>query len=181
MTYDRQQRAARTVLVAAPLAVLTLAGHALASGSVDPFGATVTVGLSILLALTLTAVRPRGLSWLSVLVTLLAGQALLHLVLTFAGDHAHAATSSTISPEAMLAGHGFAAMVATVLVMTSDQLLRRWHAFLSAVLGTNTVAPVAPGTRVAAMPALDDAPSSTDLLRHRVVRRGPPASFALAA
>lgn len=181
MTSDRQQRAARTALVAAPLAVLTLAGHAMASGAIDLFGTTVTVGLSVLLALALTSVRPRDLTWLSVLVTLLAGQALLHLVLTFAGDHAHAGAASTISPTAMLAGHGFAALVATVLVIAADHLLLRWYAFLSAVLGTSQVIVATPATRVAFAPALNDAQSSTDLLRHRVVRRGPPDFVALPA
>lgn len=181
MTPDRQQRAARTALVAAPLAVLTLAGHALASGAIDLFGTMVTVGLSVLLALALTSVRPRALSWLPVLVTLLAGQALLHLVLTFAGDHAHAGAASTISPTAMLAGHGVAALVATVLVIAADRLLLRWCSFLSAVLGTSPVVVAAPATRVARAPGLNDAESSTNLLRHRVVRRGPPTSFALPA
>lgn len=181
MTSDRQQRAARTALVAAPLAILTLAGHAMASGAIDLFGAAVTVGLSVLLALALTAVRPRGLNWVSVLVTLLAGQTLLHLVLTFAGDHAHASAPSMVSPTVMVAGHGLAAMVATVLVISADGLLRGWCRFLSAVLGTSPVCLPTPTARAAAAPVLDAPDPSTTLLRHGVVRRGPPASFALAA
>lgn len=171
----------RAVLVATPLVVLTLAGHAVGAGAIDVFGTSVVVVLSVALALALTAITRTTLRGPVVLGTLLAGQVFLHFVLTFASDHAHADLAVPVTPGLMVAGHGAAAVVATILVMSLDDLLRRWCRFLSAVLGTNPVSLPTPTTRADLAPALNTARPSTALLRYGVVRRGPPASFALAA
>jgi hypothetical protein len=162
--------------VGAALAVLTLAGHLAGQGALDPVGTSLVVVLALGLGWAASA---RAGSLARVLVVLLAGQAFLHLVLSFTTGHAHSSTDHT-SPLAMVAGHALAALIAAGVIARADDTLRRWDAFLSATLGW-ALRPAAPPTRAASGVAPSPSPLRAPLqtLEHRVERRGPPAGHVL--
>lgn len=168
-------RAARAALMAAALMVLTLAGHTAGHGALDLLG----VGLVGVLAIGFgTAMSGRRLTGPSVLGVLLAGQLLLHLILTFTSTH-HAAASATVTPL-MVIGHTVAALVATLVVLQADSLIRAWLRLLAATIGAGRPAPLHP-ERPRALPMPSPLPvGAAILLRHRLVRRGPPAFLAHA-
>ena len=128
--------------MAAALILLTLAGHTAGHGSLDVLG----IALISLLAIGFgTALSARRLSALPALGVLLAGQLLLHVVLTFTSSH-HAGASS-ISTPLMVLGHVIAAVIATAVVLRADALVRAWLRFLTAALGGLEVAQPLPASK----------------------------------
>ena len=178
MTRPGDGRGTRTILLGGALALLTLAGHTAAGGGLDLTGTAVAVAFSLALAGALSA-RSRSLP--ALVAILVAGQALLHLVLTLASGHsAHVAGGPGVSAPVMATAHLVAAVVAAALVRHADQVASAWRRFAGTLLGTLTPSPAGaclpPGRPVAVrLPA-----SSSALLRHHVVRRGPPAAHAPA-
>lgn len=171
------QRRTRAALTSGALLLLTISGHTAGGGSVDMLGLAIVGALSVGLSVSATA-RPLRLPRL--LTVLVAGQVLLHLVLTFTAGHAaHGAPSLPFG--AMVVGHGVAALMAALVVLHADGLVSRWIAFVSAVLGPRP-RPVAPAHGGAASsanaPALRSLVGKDELL-HQVVRRGPPAGMHL--
>jgi hypothetical protein len=168
------QRTARAALVAGALTLLTLAGHTAGGGRVDLVGLALVSLLSVGLAVATTA-RPPSLTRL--LAVLLAGQALLHLVLTFAAGHeAHGTTH--LPTTAMVGAHVLAGVAAALLVRHADGLLARWADFVTAVIGPQ-VRPALEPLESASTSVTSAARSllQLDVLLHQVVRRGPPAGM----
>lgn len=177
MDHRAAQRTARAALVAGALALLTLAGHTAGGGRVDLLGLALVSLLSVGLAVATTAGRP---SMPRLLVVLLAGQALLHLVLTFAAAHA-AHGAGHPSTAAMIGGHVLAAGVAALLVSHADGLIARWIAFVSAVIGPRVRPALEPtGAASSSIAPAPHSLSHLNALLHQVVRRGPPAGMHLS-
>jgi hypothetical protein len=176
VTNREVQRRARAVLTAGALLLLTVSGHTAGGGGVDVLGLAIVTVLSAGLAISTTT---RSLSLPRLLAVLVAGQVLLHLVLTFTAGHA-AHGSAALPLGAMVAGHAAAALVAALVVRHADALIARWIAFVSTVLGPRPGAVV----MVPAAPTSLTAPAVRALVRlqgllHQVVRRGPPAGTLL--
>jgi hypothetical protein len=170
------QRRARVALTTAALLLLTISGHTAGGGSVDLLGLALVGGLSLGLALS---TRATALSLPRLLAVLVAGQALLHLVLTFTTGHAGHA-SGGLPLTAMVAGHGVAALMAAVLVRHADDLVARWLAFVSTMVGSPArLVAKAPGSAAPAIAPVSDARVRLTVLLHQVVRRGPPAGMHL--
>lgn len=163
--------------MAVAISVLAMAGHTAAGGAIDPLGIAAVIALAACLAATTTR---RSLSWRRVWVVLLAAQALLHAVLTFTSGHAHITTP--VSLPAMVVGHVIASVIAATLVVHADALLRRWSAYLAAVVGAPLPALREPGVAVSGLHVRG--PEGSPIVtatRHRIVRRGPPARAAVAS
>ena len=170
------QRRARVALTASALLLLTISGHTAGGGSVDLLGLALVAGLSLGLALS---TRATALSLPRLLAVLVAGQALLHVVLTFATGHA-AHGSGDLPVTAMVAGHGLAALLAAVLIRHADDLVARWLAFVSTMVGAPArLVATAPGCAAPAISPVSDARAHLTVLLHQVVRRGPPAGMHL--
>jgi hypothetical protein len=170
------RRRARAALTASALAVLTVAGHTAGGGSVDVLGLSLVVVLSFGLGMATSARSPRLPQLLAVLV---AGQGLLHLVLTFTTGHS-GHEGGGLPASAMVGGHLIAAAVAAVAIRHADRLLDRWAVLVSTVLGSGTLRTIVPRDASAAVLARPALPL-TELasLLHQVVRRGPPAGMHL--
>lgn len=163
-------RHARASVVALACLVVTAALHASAGGSVPVPGLLMAGAVAYALGSSLVH-RRRALP---VAVAAIAGcQALMHVVLSFAG--AHAGHGGFVPSAPMLAAHLLAAVATACVLCRADDLVHRWLAFwrtLSSavprlpVIGT-TVAPVVP-TRAAA----SGISFHVDVVR----RRGPPCS-----
>jgi hypothetical protein len=168
----------RTFLLGGALSVLTLAGHTAADGAVDAVGVAVTTAVSLGLARAL-ATRTRSVP--ALVGILLAGQALLHVVLTVATGHAsHGGAGGAMPASVMIVAHAAAAVVAAVLIGHADSVAAAWRRFTRTLLGgplpSSPSGPAFPG----GLPS-DAAPISSSVrLRHHVIRRGPPVSVALA-
>ncbi len=162
----------------AALAVLTVAGHTAAQGSIDAVGVVVTAAISVALGLSVT----RGpLGFPRLLAFLLAGQALLHVVLAFASAHSHGTAVGAPSTAAMVAGHVLAAIVAAMVVCHADGLMARWSALLGSTLGWSRPVPVRPARPMdAVLPYVEDRGLVLRHLDHRLQRRGPPEGIVLA-
>lgn len=159
------------------MVVLTLAGHTAGRGTIDPLGLAAVAALATGLAATTSR---RRLTWTRTWLLLLAGQALMHMVLTFTSNHAHA-TAAT-SARDMVLGHVLASVLAAAVLVRADALIRCWAAYLAAVIGA--AVPSLVHSWAPSGPIPDSAPHSTPALiriRHRVVRRGPPALVTSAA
>lgn len=157
------------------LASLTLAGHTAGGGMVDPVGLAIVAGMSAALAAALSG-HPLRIGRL--IVVLVAGQALLHTVLTFSAGHAHLAGAQPAT-GVMIGAHVAAALVAAGLIWRADELAARWGAFIATVLGVRPAPPAAPTSPSASVVRATAAPSAALLLLlHGVVRRGPPAPAA---
>ncbi len=162
-------------MVAAALASLTVTGHAGAGGGLPDLGGAVVLG--VLAAGLGSAVASRRLRVLPVLALLLLGQVLGHVVLTVAGHHGAPAGPS---PWLMVAAHGGAALGTAVVLVRCDRLLDRWLTLWATVLGT----PAHPAALIGAAPAVQPAGApplvTVRVLRHLLVRRGPPAPAVLS-
>lgn len=162
-------RRARATLVATALTILTLAGHTAGEGALSLTSivlvALVSTGLAI-------AASRRPLTWPRAMLILLAGQALLHVLMTFTAGHGHA---TAIDVPLMIMSHVAAAAIAAAVLMHADGLLARWSAFIAATVGTVPLILVEPHEAPSALlPIPEGARESHDALRHGVVRRGPP-------
>lgn len=163
-------RPARAALVATALTVLTLAGHTAGQGPLSLTSVVLVALLSTGLALAATR---RPLTWARASLVLLAGQALLHMVMTFTAGHGH--SSAGIDAPLMVMSHAAAAAVAVGVLMHADGLLARWSAFLAAAVGAVTLVLAEPtAAPCPVLPIPEGARESHDDLRHGVVRRGPP-------
>lgn len=172
------RRIVRAGLLGSALTVLTLAGHTSAGGALDVVGAGITAVVAFALAVALSA---RALSFPLLLAVLLAGQGLLHVLVTITAGHAHAAAGPSTHPAVMVVAHALAALVAAALITHADHLAARWQAFLATVLGASVLllpTPTLPPRRGIARATSADA--MLVLLMHGVIRRGPPVSVASA-
>jgi hypothetical protein len=172
------RRIVRAGLLGSALTVLTLAGHTSAGGALDVVGVGITALVALALAVALSA---RALSFPLLLAVLLAGQGLLHVLVTITAGHAHAAAGPSTDPVVMVVAHALAALVAAALITYADHLAARWQAFLATVLGASVPSLPTPSlsTRTG-VPRADSAAGALVLLLHGVVRRGPPSSVASA-
>jgi len=158
--------------VGGTLAILTVAGHTSAGGSIDLAGLALVTLLALLLGAAMSGV---GMSGWRVLGVLLGGQALLHLLMTFTA-HSHGAGVAGPSAGTMVTAHVIAALLATLVIVHADGLLAAWQRFLSVVLGV-----AQPRQIVAAAPVCVVVPEHlhatalTGVLVGQLVRRGPPA------
>jgi hypothetical protein len=168
------RRQLRAGLVGAALAALTLAGHTAAHGSLDPLGTALVVVLSCALA---AAVSGQRRSPIRLLAVLLGGQALLHLILTFTSEHAHAGGAISPSAATMTTAHVIAAVVATILILRADTLAARWSAFLSSVLGRRLRMLLPPSDLEPTLGPTGSGSPRLQSLLHDVVRRGPPMAW----
>lgn len=176
MTNREVQRKARAVLTAGALLLLTISGHTAGGGNVDVLGLALVAVLAVGLAISTTS---SSLSLPRLLAVLVAGQVLLHLVLTFTAGHA-AHGAITLPFTAMVAGHVVAALIAALVVRQADALVARWIAFVSTVLAPPSFpAVMVPGAPAAVIAAADRSLVHLDALLHQVVRRGPPAGMLL--
>lgn len=175
MSGSGSTRAARAALIAAALTALTLAGHAAGQGAFDALGVALVLLLSTGLGL---AMGGRRLGFAQVLGALIAGQLLLHAILTFTS--AHHAGATPFGTTAMLVGHVTAAVIAATVVVHSDGLIARWASLLAALLGSRPLSPARLALPRQECAVAQDTPVPTRLLHHVVSRRGPPrACFAL--
>jgi hypothetical protein len=169
-------RVARAALVATALAVLSLAGHAAGGGGVDPVGLAIVVLLSGLLG---AALAGRSLSWLKLTALLVAGQGLLHLMMTFTSSHAHAGGEHGAS--AMVIAHVCAAGLAALVIRNADDLIGRWASFLRAAIAAWRLAPARPALRTELLRQVRAAAvPSTTALHRGLRRRGPPVAPVFA-
>jgi hypothetical protein len=159
-------------LVASALIILTLAGHTAGQGEISAISLLLISPLALGMSIATTA---RRLTWPTLLAVLLAGQALLHVVMTFAAPHAHGTSAAEGSGMAMIVGHAVAALIAAVLVMHADALISRWADYLCAFIGGRPIAALSPFGLPATSLDIDHSPHDPrESLRHGLVRRGPP-------
>ncbi len=159
-------------MVASALIILTLAGHTAGQGGISAISLLLITPLALGMSIATTA---RRLTWPTLLAVLLAGQALLHVVMTFAAPHAHGTSATAGSSMAMIAGHAVAALIAAVLVMHADALISRWADYLRAFIGGRPVVAPSPCGLPATSLDIDHSPHDPrESLRHGLVRRGPP-------
>ena len=167
----------RRVTLSLVVLLLSLAGHASASGSVPgplglAFAAVVCAGLT-----TVAAGRRRSWAWLTAF--LLGTEALLHVIFVVSDStHAHGSGGmmAAVPSTGMVAGHVVASLVAAVVLMHGEATLRAWSRLLAAAFGAvvPALAPVsARSTPPVRNPALS--PRGTVLSRN-LARRGPPVT-----
>lgn len=167
------RRSTRAVVLTGAALAVGAAAHLLGGTSVDP--AALALAFPVLLGLSWPLThRERG--WLPIAGAQLAGQQVVHTLLDRAGD----ATAPGLPVDLLLYGHVAAAALVAVWLRRGEQ--RTWAAARRAarrvalwwarllVLLTVEAPPPLP---LAARPAPEQAPRSP-LLRHAVVRRGPP-------
>jgi len=187
-------RAARAVVFATVCVTLATLGHSLAAREPVPAWAALT-GFGAVLAVTL-ALAGHERSLATIAGGLLGGQFALHVLFASATEPMlhHAATqadgsSAPGSGTAMTLAHGAAALLAALwlwrgeraawslarrLAAAADRPIRLLPAFL-------VVEPAAPPAHAPVAPAADAPGGVRRVLRHQVVRRGPPPrSRALA-
>lgn len=188
-------RTARAVVFATVCITLTVLGHVLAGGAAVPGWAAVT-GFGAVLGVTLLlAGHERSLA--TILGGLLGGQFALHTLFTHAAAHhapamhgAMAHGTDTAAPAAhgggnlgMTLAHCAAALVAAWWLRRGERaawtLARRAAAVtdrpIRLLLALLTIEAANPPRPVAVVPAADAVPAAGRVLRHQVVRRGPPA------
>lgn len=157
--------------MATALTVLTLAGHTAGQGSLSLTSVVLVALVSTGLAVAATR---RPLTWTRAWLVLLAGQALLHMLMTFTAGHGHATAGSDV--PLMIAGHVAAAAIAAGVLMHADSLLARWSAFIAAAVGHVSLVLAEPSPAPSSLLSIfGGARESHDVLRHGVVRRGPPS------
>jgi hypothetical protein len=115
---------------------------------------------------------------------LLAGQVLLHTVLTFTAAHEigveHGSGSSLLPSTAMLIGHILAALLAALALAFGESISARWASALTHLLGTPALTlPATPTLPARTTPGEAPARPVLSSLRHHVARRGPPIACAL--
>jgi hypothetical protein len=124
-----QGRGARRVALAFALLLVSVLGHSAAAGSLPAL--TGLLGAAAVSTALAFAVADRRRSALWLFGYLLAGQVLLHVVMSAMGHHAFALIPDT----PMLAAHIAAAGVAAVLFAKSEALAMRWMAAARRILG----------------------------------------------
>ena len=180
MTGARVRQRARIALSTSTLLVLTLAAHASASGTLPGLVPTALVTMLAVAFSVAVSTRSRGVRL--TFAYLLGVEALLHVVLTFAGSHAHGPeAAATPSMPAMVAGHVLAALAAAIVLRHADGVIERWCGLIAHALGA-----VRPMVGAADVTSCRLAPVVTTpqrlsvvSLMHDVARRGPPTRFAV--
>jgi hypothetical protein len=169
-------RVARGTVVGTVVLALAAAGHALGGASL-PVAAVLLVGAACVAVAI--AVSDREWTLPRLLVALAVGQLVVHVALTLAHP-AHAGHASAgWSPVAMLWWHAASVVATAVVLRRGEDLFWRTVAGLTSELlsGRPVLAPRI-GTRVPRTP-LAPAIVGAALLRHAVVRRGPPCPVSL--
>ena len=150
------------------------AAHLLGGGAVDPTALAAAFPLLLGLSWPLTG-RERG--WLPIAGAQLAGQQVVHTLLSRAGD----AVEPGLPVDVFLYGHVLAAVLVAVWLRRGEQrtwaaarratrMVAAWWARLVVLLGHGELPyPVAAPIVVSPVPV-----PGRPLLRHAVVRRGPP-------
>lgn len=173
-------RVGRGLVIGLALLGVSAAGHAAGGSLVEGPGLVLAAGAAVLVGIALS---DREWRLPRLLVVLAAGQALMHLAMTAGhGAAAHGPARDGVglasggSPAAwqMLAGHAIALVVTAVVLRRGEDLVWR----VAASLGSVLVGPMArsgrparaPGTPLIGLLGL----RSHDVVRHAVVRRGPP-------
>ncbi|TDB89812.1 hypothetical protein [Actinomadura sp. 7K534] len=194
-------RPARAVVFATVCVTLAVTGHVLAAGTVPAWSAA--AGFFLVLGVTLVlAGHERSLA--TILGGLLGGQFALHTLFTAASGPVHhpaAHGAMTHGPDvmvpvahgadgpAMTLAHTAAAMVAAWWLRRGERaawsLARRVAAAadrpIRLLIALLTIEPAAPPRRTPLTPAAAAVTATGRVLRHQVVRRGPPIrSRALA-
>jgi len=127
----------RSLTFAAVIALLGLAGHSLADGSL-PGGTTIALVFGVSLALSVPAVsKRRSVFW--AFLYLLGAQALVHVLVSFT----HASHGSS-SPWSMVLFHVGAAAVASIVLVQLDDVVARFTAWGRGILGVLFPLPVVP-------------------------------------
>lgn len=179
-------RAARAVVFATVCVALAVTGHMMAShATVSPVAATVGLAVMTVVGMALAGTE-RSLS--TIFGGLLGGQFVLHSLFSAAEHGQHLAHGHTMAPSTagwtMTFAHVTAAAVSAWWLRRGERavwrlarrvataLVRPAHALLSAP-------PVCSAPRFPAAPSRRAAPRGI-LLRHVVIRRGPPAAPAAA-
>ena len=172
------RRATRTALTGTALILLTVAAHAAGGGDLPPmFGLLLVSAMAMALTFAVSD-RRRSLPWL--VGYMLAGQLFLHMLMTFAGGHAHG--TPLLPDTGMLSGHALGGALAAMALAYADGLLDRWAAFLGQVLGTPVAeqpSPARPRQQLRAAARVVSVVLAC--LLHEVERRGPPALAAVTA
>lgn len=167
-------RAARGWLLAVSSAVLTLTAHAAADGELpDP---SLAVAIAGLIGWTFTALadRPRGCQ-LGIIVTLAAGQLVIHTALTLFDTHHNSPGGPLVAPLTMLAAHAVATVLLAALIVGTERGLLAVVAGLQRLLPVVTVAAPVPAGQPPRVLVPAVAGTHTDVLLRRVnARRGPP-------
>ncbi|TDC71450.1 hypothetical protein E1200_02085 [Actinomadura sp. GC306] len=188
-------RTARAVVFATVCVTLAIVGHVVAAGTVTA-GPAATGFILVLGVTRLLAGHERSLA--TILGGLLGGQFALHTLFSAASGPVHHAThgADVMVPvahgtggPAMTLAHTVAALIAAWWLRRGERaawsLARRVAAAadrpIRLLLALLTVEPVAPPRRTPPAPADAALPATGRVLRHQVVRRGPPSrSRALA-
>lgn len=171
---ERSSRHARLGLSAAALAILSLAAHSGASGSLPGLAGLV---VALLAALALAhGISARPLRLASVAAWLAGSQVLLHLLLAVTGGHG--AHGSLLPSGAMLAGHALAAGGAALVLVRAEALIAAWLGLARYLLGTRFMPVMVVPALVRAVPTSNPAADSLASLAHHVARRGPPRAVA---
>jgi hypothetical protein len=164
-------RLARASVVTASAALLGAAGHALTGGTVSAPGVA-TAALLLIGPAWLLAGRERG--WLPIAAAQVAGQLAVHVLLAETGGPM--AVSGPLPHDLMVHAHVVAAVLVTGRLHRGER--HAWaaarRALTALLLGIPTPAAV-PDLRGPARPG-DRGPlaAATTVLRHALVRRGPP-------
>lgn len=166
-------RVGRGIVIGLALLGISSAGHASGGGVV---AAPALLLASVAAVLVGIALSDREWRLPRLLVVLAGGQVVLHVALSAGHGGAHAGDHAASGADArMLMGHAVALVLVAVALRRGEDLVWR----VAASLGSPLLATVGAGVRLVCVPAaLTRAgikPRARDLVRHDVVRRGPPA------
>ena len=167
-------RLARALVLTCVAVAVGAAAHLLGRGAVDPIALAAAFPLLLGLSWPLTD-RERG--WLPIAGAQLAGQQVVHTLLSRAGD----AVEPGLPVDVFLYGHVLAAVLVAVWLRRGEQrtwaaarraarLVAAWWARLVVLLGHGELPYPVTAPNAASPVPLPGRP----LLRHAVVRRGPP-------
>jgi hypothetical protein len=188
MPYHPVYRAARAVVFATVCLGLAITGHIMASRATVP-PAAAAGGLAVMTAVGATLTGTER-SLLTIFTGLLGGQFVLHALFAAAQNGQHLAHGTAMSPSpggtTMTLAHVAAAAVSAWWLRRGERavwrLTRRIAAAVLRPAGAllSSPLPLSAGARLWAVPAGTVEPHS-DLLRHVVIRRGPPSPPAALA
>lgn len=169
------RRLTRAVALSAAALTVGAVAHLLGGASVEPVALVVAFPVLLGLSWPLTD-RERG--WLPIAGAQLAGQQVVHTLLERLGD----AVEPGLPVDVFLYGHVAAAALVAVWLRRGERrtwaaarraarLVARWWARLAVLLTVDAPPPAPPVER-----PTHETPPRSPLLRHAVVRRGPPVT-----
>lgn len=172
MTVVASARTGRAGLGAAVAVVVATCAHAAGHGSVDLRSSAWTF-LALVGPAWWAAGRRRG--WGALALSQLAGQQLAHVVLGFTASGS-GTTGHLVPPDAMLYAHLLGAALSATWLLWGERrawaAARRWTVRVLDVPGPVPAPPPRARTETATLRGRCD-----DVLRHTVVRRGPPSAL----